>query len=136
MNQETIYLLDLNYTLVANSEQKCSPFLRQIEREVYREELIDRLRGERVFLITARPLKYRVPTLASIEMKTGWHPERDFFNGEKDRPPIAKQKALKAIILPEYPDARFVAIESNPATRVMYARHGIAAMTYDQFLGT
>lgn len=50
-----IYLLDLNYTLVANSENKRSPFIVQIAEEKYRAALVERLQCERVFLLTARP---------------------------------------------------------------------------------
>ncbi|MGB1127627.1 MAG: hypothetical protein ACPG3X_04575 [Opitutales bacterium] len=46
-----IYLLDLNYTLVANSPKRrdppIRPFIRQIEQEAYRQWLIELLRPTR-----------------------------------------------------------------------------------------
>jgi hypothetical protein len=128
-----IYLLDLNYTLVANSENKRSPFIHQIAAEIYREALVERLQGERVFLLTARPAKYETATLASIKAKAGWQPERAFFNSYGLPPPIAKQEMLKKI-MPEFPREKFFGIESNPATRAMYARHGIESSTWADFL--
>lgn len=128
-----IYLLDLNYTLVENSTQKRSPFIAQIAGEQYRRALIDRLQSERVFLLTARLSKYREATLASIKVKTGWLPERAFFNSYGLPPPDAKQEMLKAI-LPEFPGEVFFGIESNPRTRVMYAKHGINSASWSEFL--
>ncbi|MFW5883824.1 MAG: hypothetical protein ACOCVG_05590, partial [Verrucomicrobiota bacterium] len=73
-----IYLLDLNYTLVANSpprgERPLRPFTRQIEKETYRHWLIDLLQPHEVILITARPSRYKEPTLARIADQTGWQP--------------------------------------------------------------
>lgn len=128
-----IYLLDLNFTLVANSFAKRSPFMAQIENEEYRADLIERLRSERVFLITARPVKYLVPTMHRIESQTGWHPERVFFNTDGLPPPSAKRLALESFIIPEYPGESFFAIESNPATRRMYDSFGIQSVTYEEF---
>jgi hypothetical protein len=128
-----IYLLDLNYTLVANSENKRAPFIVQIAEEKYRAALVERLQGERVFLLTARPAKYETATLASIKAKTGWLPERAFFNSYGLPPPIAKQEMLKKIF-PEFPGEKFFGIESNPATRAMYARHEIESSTWADFL--
>ena len=128
-----IYLLDLNYTLVANSENKRAPFIVQIAEEKYRAALVERLQGERVFLLTARPAKYETATLASIKAKIGWLPERAFFNSYGLPPPIAKQEMLKKIF-PEFPGEKFFGIESNPATRAMYARHEIESSTWADFL--
>ena len=129
-----IYLLDLNYTIVGNSTVKRRPFLRQIEIEEYRLDLVDALKDARVYLITARPEKYQDVTLASIKDKTGWLPEKAYFNAFGLRPPLAKQRWLKETILPENPGEAFFGIESNPATRAMYARHGIASQRYEDFI--
>ncbi len=129
-----IYLLDLNFTLVANSHRKAKPFSVQIEGEEYRDDLVKRLRGERVLMLTARPDRYALETLDSIERKTGgWRPERAFFNSMDKPPPEAKRLMLDHYVLPDYP-APFLAIESNPATRAMYASKGIEAVTYKQFM--
>jgi hypothetical protein len=128
-----IYLLDLNYTLVSNSEQKLAPFTRQIEGETYRTELLQRLQGETVILITARPHIYREQTLASIQAKTGWAPTAAFFNEYNLRPHLAKGRLLKEKILPVW-SGPFFGVESNPLTRAMYAKHGIDAQTWSEFL--
>jgi hypothetical protein len=128
-----IYLLDLNYTLVANSEDKRSPFAAQIVNEQYREELIAALQGSPVYLLTARPYRYESMTLKSIRDKTGWAPDRAYFNCYNLPPPAAKQAMLKEI-LQEHQPAELLAIESNPKTREMYARHGIKSQTWSQFL--
>ena len=128
------YLLDLNYTLVANSERKRAPFSRQIEGETYRDELLQRLAGEKVILITARPQNHREQTLDSIAAKTGWRPNAAFFNEYNLRPQHAKERILRDEILPNWPGP-FFGIESNPLTRAMYAKHGIDSQTWAQFLG-
>jgi hypothetical protein len=128
-----IYLLDLNFTLVANSEQKKTPFIKQIEHEQYRVELLDRLRGERVFLLTARPAKYHESTLESIQKKLQWQPERAFFNYYNLPPPSAKQ-AMLVPLLREFLPSDFFGIESNPKTREMYLRHGIESANWKDFL--
>ena len=128
-----IYLLDLNYTLVANSEEKHSPFALQIQHEHYRGELIKAIKGETVYLLTARPAKYEEATLASIQEKTGWLPDACFFNSYNLPPPSAKQIMLRDILKSHKPD-ELLAIESNPKTRDMYARHGVNSKTWSQFL--
>lgn len=127
-----IYLLDLNYTLVENSQQKRSPFTQQIEGEIYRLALLERLCGKRVFLLTARPAKYEQPTLASIKEKTGWVPERAFFNSYGLPPPLAKQ-SMVIKIKQDFPDECFFGIESNSKTRAMYAKNGIQSVTWNEF---
>lgn len=128
-----IYLLDLNYTLVANSEEKHSPFCLQIQHEQYRGDLLKKLKGQTVYLLTARPAKYEEATLASIEKKTGWLPDLCFFNSYNLPPPSAKQIMLREILKSHKPDELF-AIESNPKTREMYARNAVKSQTWSQFL--
>jgi hypothetical protein len=130
-----IVLLDLNYTLVANSDEKKSPFTRQIEGEEYRVDLIESLVGHIVCLVTARPGKYRDRTLRSIHDKTGWLPSYSYFNpSTRLTPPMAKERYLDKI-LSRFGKAReYVAIESNPKTRAMYAKRGIRAITYQEFV--
>ncbi len=123
-----IYLLDLNYTLVANSHEKHSPFAEQIRQETYRAWLVTLLRSRYVILMTARPVKYRELTIDSIQAKTGWTPNESYFNSYNLPPPQAKERMLREFVLP--PQGRsgeFFAIESNPATHAMYARYGIAS---------
>jgi len=121
-------LLDLNYTLVENSTEKHKPFIKQIEAEQYRPWLVKLLRPHHVILMTARPATYFAPTIASIEEKTGWQPDVALFNAYGLTPPLAKERMLKEHVLPKYSEAEMLAIESNPATRAMYARYGIRSV--------
>lgn len=129
-----IYLLDLNYTLVANSDKKVHPFTEQIRQEQYRPELVARLAGSTVFLLTARPARHEAQTIESITAKTGWTPSRWFFNTHNLPPPSAKRKMMVDTILPENPGETFLAIESNPRTRAMFKSIGVDAMPFDKFL--
>ena len=129
-----IYLLDLNYTLVANSDVKLKPFIEQIAQEEYRLELIEALKGQRVFLLTARPHKYKIQTLASILDKTGWQPEIAFFNEYRLPPPKAKERMLLDHVRKIAGRSPLEAIESNPKTRAMYQKHCIPAVTWEEFL--
>ncbi len=128
-----IYLLDLNYTLVENSEDKASPFSKQIEGEQYRRELIGALKDKRVFLLTARPQKYREATLSSIIKKTHWAPERSFFNISGLPPPQAKERMLSQI-RESFPNEPLFGIESNPKTRAMYATHGVESAPWEVWI--
>lgn len=134
--RQQIILLDLNYTLVKNSQKKITPFTDQIKAEEYDEKLVEKLQDKVVFLITARPEKHREQTLASILEKTGGGPVKAFFNHLNLPPPQIKERVLVDLIFPDYPQEKFefVAIESNPLTRTMYARYGIQSMTKSQFL--
>ncbi|MDP0498694.1 MAG: hypothetical protein Q7P63_01220 [Verrucomicrobiota bacterium JB022] len=126
-----IYLLDLNYTLVGNSPERGSapirPFIRQIEQEEYRQWLVELLRPHQVILITARPDSYREPTLTRIQEQTGWQPEAAFFAEIRNRPPQIKQHLLETHIFPRYGRTGFYGLESNPRTRSMYEKFGIAS---------
>ncbi len=128
-----VILLDLNFTLVENSDEKRSPFDRQIENERYRMPLVRAIARDYVVMITARPHKYRIPTLHSIESKTGWIPDEAFFNWTGERPPAFKARALD--LIGDRLNLRdCIAVESNPATRAMYQERGVRAMPWDAFL--
>lgn len=127
-----IYLLDLNYTLVGNSPQRGTPpvrpFIRQIEQEQYRQWLVELLRPHRVVLITARPDRYREPTLARIREQTGWAPMDAYFADINSRPHMIKEHLLEDYIFPKYGRGGYFGLESNPHTRAMYKRKGIDAV--------
>lgn len=129
-----IFLLDLNFTLVANSQAQLKPFTRQIDQELYRLDLIEALAGERVFLCTARPAAHRERTLARISELTAWQPERAYFNEWNAWPPVAKRKMLLAIRADGFMPGDLYAIESNPATRAMYQRAGIGVTSYPELI--
>ena len=129
-----IYLLDLNYTLVANSpkrgEPPLRPFTRQIEQEEYRLWLVELLRPHQVILITARPERYREPTLSRIKERTGWQPMDACFAQINARPQFIKKHLLENHIFPKYGEdgSGYFGLESNPHTRAMYAKFGIVAI--------
>lgn len=128
-----VILLDLNYTLVANSEQRKSPFAKQIAAEEYRIDLIEHVKDNLVILMTARPIKYCYPTLKNIIVKTGWTPNDYYFNYHFLPPHIFKEKVLMEHLLEKYQVKDMFAIESNSYTRKMYAKYEIASMTYEEF---
>lgn len=129
MTKGPIYLLDLNYTLIANSPPAGTnrpPMETRIKMEHYRQWLVELLRPHAVILITARPERWRDATLARIAALTGWQPMDAYFDdGKTRRPPAIKRYILLNKIFPKYGWSGYHAIESNPKTRQMYARFGI-----------
>jgi hypothetical protein len=132
-----IVLLDLNYTLCAagfDDPVSRLPLARRVAVETYRGWLVDLLRPRRVLLLTARPDRWREATLARIAAECGgWRPEAAFFNVHALPPPDAKERALLGEVFPRWGEdgAAYLGIESNPRTRAMYARHGIASVAAD-----
>ena len=131
-----VVLLDLNYTFVETQAEAArlggADFARRLVHERYRLWLRAFLRDRQVILITARPARFRAATLAHMDSLLGWHPAECYFN-EHDLPPaVCKQEVLLREIFPRHgrpvDGARYVAIESNPRTAVMYAGHGIPAL--------
>ena len=129
-----IILLDLNYTLVSNSEIKIHPFDKQILKEEYRKDLIYALRNDLVILVTARPEHYKLRTLYNLKRKTGWNPVAAYFNSYNTTPPICKERILREHLEKIYNKEKMLAIESNPLTRAMYNKHNIKAVTYQEFM--
>lgn len=125
----TWILLDLNYTLIANSLDKKSPFTKQIEGEVYRQWLIELVKPFSTILITARPQKHIAQTLQSIMDKTGWQPDDAYFNEYNLPPAQAKETMMIDLIFPRHgEESPYLAIESNPKTRAMYAKYNIPSI--------
>ncbi len=125
-----IILLDLNYTLVANSPKHGTTPVRMEKRlanEQYRQWLVELVRPHTVVLITARPETWTIQTLDRIEVQTGWRPQDACFAPKGWwNPPAIKEHLLKKDVFPIHgEDARYLAIESNPRTREMYARFSI-----------
>ena len=127
-----IYLLDLNYTLVANSAPhgtSPAPMQKRMETELYRQWLVEMLRPHQVILITARPDRWKAPTLARIQELTGWQPMDAYFDdGTIRTPPAIKRRILLDRIFPKHGRGEYYAIESNPKTRAMYATLGIPSV--------
>lgn len=132
-----ICLLDLNYTLVSNSDVKRSPFSEQVACEEYREDLLAQLQKDfkYIFLLTARPKKYEDETLHRLWMKLRWKPNDWYFNFGA-MPHIAKEHYLMSAIFPKYgyDPGLYFGLESNPKTRDMYKAHGIKSVNYQVYL--
>jgi hypothetical protein len=125
-----IILLDLNYTLVANSHEKRKPFALQIQQETYRNWLVSLVAPYHTILMTARPEKHKQPTLDSLYFKVGWVPQEAHFNRYYKPPHIAKRIMLEQLVLPKHGSSgeQYLAIESNPRTQAMYAEFGIPSV--------
>lgn len=130
----SIALLDLNYTLVANSRELrgCGEAVR-VEKEQYRQWLVDMLVSmnfETVIMLTARPIADREWTLESIARKCGgWLPDVAIFNTEVGLTPQSwKHKALEEIIFPNFGNdaSQYFAFESNTETWRVYKSYGIS----------
>lgn len=136
---DTIALVDLNYTLVENSPKwgapKIYPFIRQIEQETYRQWLVDFLRDKYAILITARPQKYREATLERIKLLTGWQPQEVYFAEISATPPEIKEDLLLRYVFPKHGrnGEDCFGIESNPKTRAMYLRYSIESLRAEDF---
>ena len=128
-----IILLDLNYTLVANSPVHGTAPKRMEKRladEQYRQWLVELARPYTVVLMTARPETWTIKTLDRIEEQTGWRPQdacfapRGWWN-----PPAIKQHLLRNEIFSIHGErVHYIAIESNPRSREMYALHEIPCL--------
>ena len=125
-----IILLDLNYTLIANSHEKHKPFTLQIHHETYRNWLVSLVAPYHTILMTARPEAYKHATLDSIYSKTGWVPRQAHFNRYYKPPHIAKRIMLERLVFPEHGSngAHYLAIESNPKTQAIYAECDIPSI--------
>lgn len=134
--RDPIVLLDLNYTFVENQAEAAKAgggeFGRSLEFERYRAWLRDFVRQGHVILITARPDRYRERSLARIDSLLGWRPDEAYFNERDLNPAVCKEEILLTRIFPKYgrpsDGTRYVAVESNPRTAIMYARYGIHAL--------
>jgi hypothetical protein len=128
-----IALLDLNYTLVANSEQlRQKPLIIRKATERYRSWLVDLLKTmqAKVILVTIRHQQDKDWTLARIASELdGWQPDDAFFNDRSSKlsPPEWKRIAMTELIFPKYGDdpKQYLSVESNLDTHKMYATLGI-----------
>jgi hypothetical protein len=127
----TIVLLDLNYTLVANSQatRDIKLYRDRISSETYRLDLVEFCKPHHTILITVRGAQYEDQTLARIQELTGWQPQEAFFNPYDRKPPECKELPLLNDIFPRHglPEegTTYLAIESNDANAAMYQRHGV-----------
>ena len=131
-----VIILDLNYTLVANSmELSRRGFEYRRKHERYRQWLLDllfALNPEAILLVTIRPVHQEEWTLQNIAEKcNGWQPDMSFFNSlGRVSPPVWKEYALKNLIFPVFGEApnRYLPVESNRDTQRMYEKYGIVGL--------
>lgn len=131
---DRIILMDLNVALSANfgdmKRHSMENFVKDVEE--YRPWMIDLLRNEYVILITARNIKWGVPTLTRIWKTQKWLPNEAVFNDTEidgSNAPLIKKTQFLGKIAPRHGEnkAIYYAIESNPRTREMYSALGIQA---------
>jgi hypothetical protein len=128
-----IILLDLNYTLVANSPRHGTTPPRmelRLRDERYRQWLVELVRSHTVILISARPDRWLDVTLERIAEETAWRPDAACFAPFGWwNPPAIKEHLLQRNVFPQWGrDPKYLAIESNPRTRAMYAKFGILSL--------
>lgn len=134
--KDKIILLDLNYTLLANSSEiKRMPLDEKIKSQQYEEELINLIKDNYVILITASPYRRSHKILRDIKEKTGFEPDESYLNFNR-QPPVVKKYWMENEVIPQHGDEpeKYLAIESNPATRSMYKKLGIEARPKSDFI--
>lgn len=133
--EDKIILLDLNYTLVANSPQCKKPYPERILEQKYETKLLELIKNNYTILITARPEKYKKLTLKHIKQETGFTPDESYWNKQMT-PPKIKEHWLNKKIFPTHGNnpKKYLAIESNPKTRIMYQKYQIEAYPKNRYL--
>ena len=134
-----IILLDLNYTLVGNSNRMSFPHTTEkIEAETYRQDLVRAIKDKYVIILTARGEKWKDLTLHNISKLTGWTPNETYFTQPQDR--FKKIEVRKSMMLDQVMDEHgqdaslYLAIESNPKSRAMFESRAVLAMPQDKYL--
>ena len=136
INKDKIILLDLNYTLIANSWAiRHDKLPLKIYNRKYEHKLVDLIKDNYVILITASPDYTSTESLKHIEENTTLKIAESYWNFGK-RPPELKKYWLEKAVLPKHGDNpnKYLAIESNPKTRKMYAKFGIEARPKSDFI--
>ena len=133
---DKIILLDLNYTLIKNSKDiRLLPLDEKIKNQEYETELIELIKDNYVILITASPYKRSHKILRDIEEKTGFKSDESYWNFNR-QPPVLKRYWMVEEVIPRHGDdsSKYLAIESNPATRRMYKKLGVEARPKSDFI--
>lgn len=134
--RDKIILLDLNYTLIANSKEiRFLPLDEKIRKQEYEKDLIELIKDNYVILITASPYKRSHKILRDIKEKTGFEVDESYWNFNR-QPPVVKKYWMVEEVLPRHGEdaSKYLAIESNPATRRMYNKLGIEARPKSDFI--
>ena len=134
--KDRIILLDLNYTLIANSKEiKYLSLDEKIKSQRYETDLINLIKDNYVILITASPYKRSFSILSDIKDKTGFDVDESYWNFGLQPPKLKKYWMENAVLLKHGEDMdKYLAIESNPATRRMYDKLGIEARPKSDFI--
>lgn len=136
ISKDKIILLDLNYTLIANSKDiRTLPLEEKIAKQEYENDLINLIEDNYVILITASPYKRSHKILRDIKTKTDFIPDESYWNFG-GQPPQVKKYWMENEVIPKHGDDmdKYLAIESNPATRRMYKKLGIEARPKGDFI--
>ena len=134
--KDKIILLDLNYTLISNSWAiRREKLPEKINKRKYEHGLIELIKNNYIILITASPDMTSYDSLKHIEDNTDLKIAESYWNFGK-RPHELKRYWLEKAVLPAHGDdpTRYLAIESNPKTREMYAEFGIEARPKGDFI--
>lgn len=134
--EDRIILLDLNYTLISNSWAiRYEKLPEKIYKRQYEHRLIELIKNNYVILITASPYMTSYDSLKHIEDNTDLKIAESYWNFGK-RPHELKRYWLEKAVIPTHGDdaERYLAIESNPKTREMYAEFGIEARPKGDFI--
>ncbi|MBQ6349778.1 MAG: zinc ribbon domain-containing protein [Methanobrevibacter sp.] len=134
--EDKIILLDLNYTLISNSWAiRYEKLPEKIYKRQYEHRLIELIKNNYVILITASPYMTSYDSLKHIENNTDLKITESYWNFGK-RPHELKRYWLEKAVIPTHGDdaERYLAIESNPKTREMYAEFGIEARPKGDFI--
>ena len=134
--KDKIILLDLNYTLIANSKEiRTMPLDKKIKSQKYETYLINLIKDNYVILITASPYRRSHKILRDLKEKTGFEPDESFWNFGR-QPPALKKYWMENEVIPQHGEEgdKYLAIESNPATRRMYKKLGIEAKPKTDFI--
>lgn len=127
-----VVLLDLNFTLVANSLDAFHMVKPKVSIELYRNWLVTLMRPFDVVLMTSRLNTYQHVTMHRIMQFTNWTPAAAYFKPvamRYDSAEVFKQHALRTRVFDRFGMHRpYLALESNEKTRDMYAQHGIKAV--------
>ena len=134
--KDKIILLDLNYTLIANSWAiRHDKLPQKIYNRKYEHELVELIKDNYIILITASPDYTSSESLKHIEENTSLKIDESYWNFGK-RPPELKRYWLEKVVLPKHGNDpnKYLAIESNPKTREMYKEFGIEARPKSDFI--
>ena len=134
--KDKIILLDLNYTLISNSwDIRYDRLPQKIYNRKYEHELVELIKDNYVILITASPYETSFDSLKHIHENTELKIDESYWNFRK-RPPELKKYWMENAVIPTHGDDmdKYLAIESNPATRRMYNKLGIEARPKSDFI--